>query len=144
MTYPLTEKQAGRQGDTLLNLLSDNSFNVGRSKQGIKLQQSFKAAGRAFKAIEAPTQAVIVPYGKGEEIIGDLCADFEPAKAWKLLKQAQQYSVNVFPNVWQKLQDADAVMSIQGEDIYFLDERFYSDDFGLATEEVSNMEVQIG
>ncbi|MCD4743666.1 MAG: CRISPR-associated helicase Cas3', partial [Desulfobacteraceae bacterium] len=142
MTYPLTEKQAGRQ-DTLLNLLSDNSRNVGRSKQGINLQQSFKTAGRAFKTIDATTQAVIVPYGKGKDIIGELCADFEPAKAWKLLKQAQQYSVNVFPNVWRKLQDADAVMSIQGEEIYFLDERFYSDDFGLATEIVSNMDTPI-
>ncbi|MCK5542680.1 MAG: CRISPR-associated helicase Cas3' [Desulfobacterales bacterium] len=142
MTYPLTEKQAGRQ-DTLLSLLSDNSRNVGRSKQGINLQQSFKTAGRAFKAIDAPTQAVIVPYGKGRDIIGELCADFEPAKAWKLIKQAQQYSVNVFPNAWRKLQDADAVTSIQGEEIYFLDERFYSNDFGLATEIVSNMDTPI-
>ncbi len=143
MTYPLTEKQAGRQSDTLLNLLSNNSLNVGRDKNGIQLQQSFKTAGRAFKAINAPTQAVIVPYGKGKKIIGELCADFEPTRAWNLLKQAQKYSVNVFPNNWEKLKHANAVFPIQGEEIYYLDERFYSDNFGLATEEVSNMDSQL-
>lgn len=143
MTYPLTEKQAGRQGDTLLNLLSNNSLNVGREKNGILLQQSFKTAGRAFKAINAPTQAVIVPYGKGKKIIGELCADFEPTRAWNLLKQAQKYSVNVFPNNWEKLKKAKAVFPIQGEEIYCLDERFYSNNFGLATKEVSNMDLQL-
>jgi len=142
MIYPLTEKQAGRK-DTLLNLLSSNSRNIGRNSEGIKLQQSFKTAGRAFKALNAPTQAVIVPYGRGKDIIAELCADFEPAKAWKLLKQAQKYSVNVFPNVWRKLNNADAVIPIQGEEIYFLDERYYSDDFGLAIKEVHNMDTPI-
>ncbi len=56
MTYPLTAEQAGRK-DTLLNLLSDNRLNAGRDGAGVKLQQSFKTAGRAFKAINAPTQA---------------------------------------------------------------------------------------
>lgn len=142
MAYPLNERQAGRT-DTLLSLLSDNNKNIGREKNAIKLQQSFKTAGKAFKVIDAPTQAVIVPYGKGKEIISGLCADFEPAKAYQLLKQAQKYSVNVFPNVWKKLKEANAVIPVQdGEDIYYLDERHYSKDFGISTEEVSLMELQ--
>ncbi len=141
MAYPLNEKQAGRK-DTLLNLLSDNNKNVGREKNTIKLQQSFKTAGKAFKAIDAPTQAVIVPYGKGKKIIAGLCAEFEPAKAYHLLKQAQKYSVNVFPNVWQKLNKVQAVRSVQdGEEIYYLDERYYSNYFGLSTEVVSDMDT---
>lgn len=143
MAYPLTEKQAGRN-DTLLSLLSDNRLNIGRT-QPLQLRQSFKTAGKAFKAIDAPTQAIIVPYGEGKEIIAGLCADFEPDKAYQLLKQAQKYSVNVFPNVWRKLKEAQAVMSVQeGEEIYHLDERFYSNDFGLSDEVVSLMDIQIG
>jgi len=107
MAYPVNEKQTGRR-DTLLSLLSDNNKNICRT-QPFQLRQSFKTAGRAFKAIDAPTQAVIVPYGEGKKIIGKLCAEFEPAKAYQLLKQAQKYSVNVFPNVWQKLNKAQAV-----------------------------------
>lgn len=143
MAYPLTENQAARK-DTLLNLLSDNSKNIGREKNSIKLQQSFKTAGKAFKAIDAPTQAVIVPYGEGKEIIAGLCGGFEPTKSYDLLKKAQKYSVNVFPNVWRKLKEAKAVMPVQeGKEIYHLDERYYSKDFGLSAEEVSNMDALI-
>ena len=142
MDYPLTEKQAGRK-DTLLSLLGDNHRNTGRTQQ-FQLRQSFKTAARAFKAIDAPTQAVIVPYGSGKEIIAELSAAFEPAKAYLLLKQAQQYSVNVFPHVWQRLVKANAVMPVQkGVEIYFLDEQYYSKDFGLSTEIVSSLELQM-
>jgi CRISPR-associated endonuclease/helicase Cas3 len=140
MDYPVTARQAGRQ-DSLLSLLSDNSRNIGRVRNAIKLQQSFSTAGKIFQTIDAPTQAVIVPYGEGKEIIAELCAEPEPAKAYKLLKRAQKYSVNVFPNVWRKLLETKAVRPVQqGEEIYYLDERYYSQYFGLSTEEVSSME----
>lgn len=147
MTYPLTAKQAGRQ-DTLLNLLSDNPLNVGREKDVQKatfsLQQSFKTAGRVFKSIDAPTQAVIVQYKDGKNIAADLCAAPEPAKAYSLLKKAQKYSVNLFPNVWDKLVKAQAVRPVQkGEEIYYLDEQYYSPKFGVSTEIVNEMETPI-
>ncbi|XCN73173.1 MAG: hypothetical protein Q3M24_23380 [Candidatus Electrothrix aestuarii] len=141
MSYPLNEKQAGRK-DTLLSLLGDNALNTGRTANSIMLQQSFKTAGQVFKAIDAPTQAVIVPYGKGKQIIGELCAEYEPSKAYDLLQQAQQYSVNVFPNIWRKLKEAQAVYPVQpGEEIYCLDKKYYSDNFGLSTEVVSLMDL---
>jgi CRISPR-associated endonuclease/helicase Cas3 len=140
MVYPITAKQAGRD-DSLLSLLSDNSRNIGRVRNTLKLQQSFGTAGKIFQAIDAPTQAVIVPYGAGKEIIADLCAAFEPAKAHQVLKLAQKYSVNVFPSVMQKLKESGAVRPIQkGEEIYYLDGRYYSRDFGLSTEEIGPME----
>ncbi len=147
MTYPLTAKQAGRQ-DTLLNLLSNNPLNVGREKDAQKaafsLQQSFKTAGRVFKSIDAPTQAVIVPYKEGKGIVADLCASYEPAKAHALLKKAQKYSVNLFPNVWETLTKIKAVHPVQkGEAIYYLDEQYYSPKFGVSTEISNEMETQI-
>jgi len=142
MDYPVTANQAGRK-DSLLNLLSNNHLNIARTKP-LQLRQSFKTAGKIFKAINAPTEAVIVPYGEGEEIIAALCAEPEPAKAYKLLKRAQKFSVNVFPNVWQKLKENRAVIPVQkGEEIYYLDKRHYSDAFGLSIEEVSSLEAQV-
>jgi CRISPR-associated endonuclease/helicase Cas3 len=139
MDYPVTARQAGRQ-DSLLNLLSDNHRNIART-QPLQLRQSFSTAGKIFQAIDAPTQAVIVPYEAGKEIIAGLCAAPEAATAYKLLKRAQKYSVNVFPNVMQKLKEVQAVRPIQQEEeIYCLDERYYSRDFGLSTEQVSPME----
>jgi CRISPR-associated endonuclease/helicase Cas3 len=137
--------------DTLLNLLSSNPMNnfAEKNLQRISgnnedkrrkyplLMQSFMSAGKAFKAIDAPTNSVIVPYGDGARVIAELCAankDFSAKAFYKLLKLAQKYSVNVFPNIWTALEKNEAVIEIQGEGVYYLKEEFYSDDFGLTKE----------
>jgi CRISPR-associated endonuclease/helicase Cas3 len=142
MDYQLSVKQASRT-DSLLNLLSDNPRNLTPMRQALlpELRQSFMTAGKAFKAIDAPTESVIVPYGEGKQLIVDLGdgeSEFNIARYYTLLKKAQKFSVNVFPNVWQKLVDADAVHEIKaGEGVYCLDGRYYSEAFGLSTEIVS-------
>ena len=145
MDYPLTDKQVGRT-DSLLNLLSENKSNIGAGTS-MHLKQSFMTAGNAFKAIDAPTQSVIVPYGQGKELITELCGlakKFDAARYYICLKQAQKFSVNVFPNVWRKLLEQQAVYEIQpGEGVYYLDERYYSKEFGLSSEPVSKAEAII-
>jgi len=140
MSYALSRKELGGD-DTLLNLLSLNSLAVADYKQayrqapGIHLRQSFMAAGKAFKAIDAPTQGVIVPYGtEGKELINDLCAAYLPEKEFELLRKAQQYSVNVFPDLFEKLAKERTIREIRADTgIYYLaDARYYSDDFGLS------------
>jgi CRISPR-associated endonuclease/helicase Cas3 len=144
MVYPLSKKQIGKD-DNLLNLLSDNEKNIGKNQLFFKklLKHSFMTAGKAFKAIDAPTEAVIVPYGEGKEIITQLCAvakEFNPGQYYRLLKLAQKYSVNLFPNIREKLVDTQAIYEIQdGEGIYFLDERHYSDAFGVSVEPVNQL-----
>lgn len=146
MSYTLLSKDIGRT-DNLLNLLSDNKLNPGSEISGLMLRQSFMTAGREFKAIDAPTQSVIVTYAEGKQIIVDLCAvakEFDAAKYYKLLKNAQKFSVNVFPQVWKKLIEQQAIHEIQeGEGIYYLDERYYSEDFGLSTEVVGSAPIMV-
>ncbi|OQY17683.1 MAG: CRISPR-associated helicase/endonuclease Cas3 [Desulfobacteraceae bacterium 4572_35.1] len=142
MAYPVSAKEACRP-DTLLNLLSDNRNNVCPKRNSFMLRQSFKTAGRIFKAIDAPTEAVIVPYREGELLIAELCAEQDPSKVRQLLKQAQKYSVNVFPNIWRKLKDKDAIIPIRGGELFYVDERHYSKEFGLSVDEVSDLEAQI-
>ncbi len=136
MDYEVTAREAGRD-DSLLSLLSNNRNNVGRT-QGMALRQSFKTAGKIFRAIDAPTQSVIVPFGKGKAIIAELCAEYDSSTVYRLLKEAQQYSVNVFPNIWRKLSERGAVISVREGDYYYLDERYYSEKFGLSTEIVAD------
>lgn len=148
MDYPLSDKTIGRT-DTLLNLLSTNSLAVHehgkRTGQGpnIYLRQSFMSAAKAFKAIDAPTQGVIVQYGKeGQAIVAELCAAYLPDKEFDMLRHAQQFTVNVFPNVLERLTKAGAVREIQeGTGILYLDYRYYSDEFGLSETPVRNMEA---
>lgn len=136
MAYTVTAKEAGRE-DSLLNMLSNNPNNIGVTK-GLALRQSFKTAGKIFKAIDAPTQSVIVPFGLGKKVIAELCSECDQNDIRKLLKSAQQYSVNVFPNVWRKLYDnRDALIPVCGGEYYYLSERYYSEKFGLSTEIVA-------
>ena len=142
MAYSIKNSATG----SLLDWLSDNALNPygeknnKRSKPLPLLMQSFKSAGRAFQAIDAPTHAVIVPYGEGAELIAKLCGEWDPKEMHRTLQKAQRYSVNVFPNVWDKLQKENALYeTIEGSGIYYLDERHYNDEFGLSLDETSEM-----
>ena len=150
MVYPINEKA---KNDGLLHWLSDNCFNRGAKFSGYLkndilrnrdlyplLMQSFKSAGRIFQVIDAPTHAVIVPYGEGAELIAKLCGEWDPKEMYDAKKKAQRYSVNVFPNVWDKLQKENALYeTIEGSGTYYLDERYYNDEFGLSLDETSEM-----
>ena len=142
MSYSVKNSATG----SLLDWLSDNALNPygeknnKRSKPLPLLMQSFKSAGRAFQAIDAPTHAVIVPYGEGAELIVKLCGEWDPKEMYDAKKKAQRYSVNVFPNVWGKLQKENALHeTIEGSGIYYLNERYYNDEFGLSLDETSEM-----
>ena len=142
MSYSVKNSTTG----SLLDWLSDNALNPygeknnKRSKLLPLLMQSFKSAGRVFQAIDAPTQAVIVPYGEGAELIAKLCGEWDPKEMHRTLQKAQRYSVNVFPNVWDKLQKENALYeTIEGSGIYYLNERYYNDEFGLSLDETSEM-----
>ena len=142
MSYSIKNSTTG----SLLDWLSDNALNPygeknnKRSKPLPLLMQSFKNAGRAFQAIDAPTHAVIVPYGEGAELIAKLCGEWDPKEMYDAKKKAQRYSVNVFPNVWNKLQKENALHeTIEGSGIYYLNERYYNDEFGLSLDETSEM-----
>ena len=142
MAYSVKNSATG----SLLDWLSDNALNPygeknnKRSKPLPLLMQSFKSAGRTFQAIDAPTHAVIVPYGEGAELIAKLCGEWDPKEMYDAKKKAQRYSVNVFPNVWDKLQKENALHeTIEGSGIYYLDERYYNDEFGLSLDETSEM-----
>jgi len=142
MSYSVKNSATG----SLLDWLSDNALNPYGEKNNKRnkplplLMQSFKSAGRVFQAIDAPTHAVIVPYGEGVELIAKLCGEWAPKEMYDAKKKAQRYSVNVFPNVWDKLQKENALHeTIEGSGIYYLNERYYNDEFGLSLDETSEM-----
>jgi len=151
MDYPVSAKDHAPE-QTLLNLLSQNFLNINKDERRRPgklplMRHSFMDAGKLFKAIEAPTQAVVVRHGKGTELVNELCRlakEFEPKAYFETLKEAQQYSVNLFPKIWRKLVDADAVHETQpGEGIYYLDETYYSEEFGVSVERAGNMECGV-
>ncbi len=141
MGYPVGQEKHERN-DTLLNLLSENSMAADGRGLPNYLRQSFKTAGKLFKSIDAPTQGVVVPFETGKELIADLCRASEVEKQFDLLRRAQQFTVNVFPNVLARLQAQNTVREVQdGTGILYLDSRFYDAEFGLSEVPVNLMEV---
>ena len=145
MAYKIPkENKSVRHDDTLLNLLAANTVVTQECRvvPDRLLNQSFMAAAKAFKAIDAPTQGVIVPFGKqGTALVAKLHAAFDIELDFDLLRAAQQYTVNVFPHVLEKLKKAKALTEVKPDTrILSLDERYYSPQFGLSTEPVSTME----
>ena len=144
MAYAVKNSTSG----SLLDWLSDNGLNNYAAKNDQRrqarqyplLMHSFKSAGRAFQVIDAPTRAVIVPYGEGKALIAKLCGEYEPKAFYGYLNQAQRFSVNVFPNVWKKLIESNAIHEIADTGIYYLNERHYSEEYGLAADEVAPMD----
>ncbi len=147
MSYPV---DVGRS-DNLLELLSINSISVGEYNRingnipDIYFRQSFKKAADAFKAIDAPTQGIVVPYStKGKEIVADFFSQFAVEQQFELLKRAQRYTVNVFPNVIKKLREERAIKEVPEIEVLVLtDPRYYHSEFGLSTELVKEYDSLI-
>ncbi|MFT7006300.1 MAG: CRISPR-associated endonuclease/helicase Cas3 [Colwellia sp.] len=144
MNYPFKAKRnsIAERDDNLLNLLSLNSLDPKKEFLPSSLKHAFMTAGKLFKAIDAPTKSLIVPFGEGKSLLNELCRvskHFNAKTYFDLVKKCQKYSVNLFPNIWQKLVDKEAIIELknergEGDGIFYLDERFYSDDFGVSVE----------
>jgi CRISPR-associated endonuclease/helicase Cas3 len=151
LDYPVNTNSQIERDDTLFNLLSVNKLSTANYKARhqqqapeIFLRQSFRSASGEFRVIDTPTRGVIVPYREGENIITELCGVFELEKQGKLLKQAQRYSVNLFDHQFRELLTTGAIQEVQEDaGIYYLDERYYSKEFGWSNEPVSDMITQI-
>ncbi len=148
MDYPVKAPPAQRD-DTLLRMLGENGMAVddarvaGVTRAG--LMQSFHSAAQAFRAIDSQTQGVIVPFRKeGMNLIAELSATQNFASEFRLLRKAQQFTVNVFPYEMESLRRKEAVCEVQpGTGVLCLREGFYSDEFGLAFDGGERMESLI-
>jgi CRISPR-associated endonuclease/helicase Cas3 len=148
MDYPIPASKLGHD-DSVLNLLGENRYATEEANRGneeienLCFRQAFMTAGKAFDVIDAPTEGIVVPYGRrGKQLIGRLASEEFIHNPFPLLKQAQQFTVNVFPRDFAKLKNAKAIKSLSEEfNIFHLDERFYDSKFGLSTEPVTEMEL---
>ena len=148
MHYPVGKDARAGGTDSLLTQLSTNELSVNALRRSghdplAPLHQAFMSAAKAFKAIDAPTEAIVVPYGaEGRSLIADLHAAYDLSTQGELFRRAQQFSVNVFPHEFRKLTESGAAFAAGDEQaqIYCLRETHYSDAFGLSTDIVGMMD----
>ncbi len=136
MQYPVPKRKSGFPTDvTLFDLLSLNRAGVmayeNRSglRSGYPFRQAFASSGDQFAVIDQDTASVLVPYGRGREIIEDLAKTSHLPATAKLLKEAQQFSVNLFKNEIQSLDNG--IYSIGDTGVLALADMYYSSEYGV-------------
>jgi CRISPR-associated endonuclease/helicase Cas3 len=133
MTYPVKTDR----DDTLLCMLGSNSMATADTRPPSErvggMMQSFLSAARAFRAIDSVTQGVIVPFGDaGSDLIAKLSATHDLPSQFRLLRQAQHYTVNLFQHEISALDGNGAIVEAQpGTGVRCLRPGFYSDEYGL-------------
>ncbi|MBD5497563.1 MAG: CRISPR-associated helicase Cas3' [Lachnospiraceae bacterium] len=137
MTYQI---EIDKMRHSLYNLLSDNknlvSFGVQYSQYEPKmLNQSFKTAAEHFSVIEDIGNPVFVRRGRGREIWEKIQRTTEYKEINKMLKEAQQFVVNVPPYELKKLGESKGVLAWEDKmGMYVLNEMYYDEKTGLSEE----------
>ncbi len=117
----------------LIDLLN-GSFAAKQSPQ-TKSTGMFKTIERYFEAISSPTTGVLVPFGEGKNIIARLNEKINDHTLFnQLLKQAQQYSVNLYDYELQKLSSENLVTPLFNEAIFCLNDKAYHEQYGVSLE----------
>ena len=100
---------------SLFSLLSRNSSV--EQDAPYYFRQAFQLAGREFQVFEENTSDVIVPYGKGAELIADLCskqAEHDIAYLKEKLEQAKSYTISLYQWQIDRLMAEHALIPLQG------------------------------
>jgi len=98
-----------------------------------RLRQSFRTAGSAFQVIDQKTKGVLVPYGKGRLLIEELAGSHSLCEEIQYLKDAQQYSVNLYEQIFELLAAEGALYSLGETGVVVLREEYYDAWAGVRT-----------
>lgn len=147
MSYKAGPNSIIGRADNLFDLLAMNPQSleeykrINSSMPQLILRQSFMTAAKLFQAIDSCTQGVIVPYEEGTRTIDELCTTKDLETQYRLLKEAQRYSVNVYSDQFNRLIQQKIIHEAQkGVGIFYLDKQYYSVKYGLSEKIVNEME----
>ncbi|MCD1261223.1 CRISPR-associated helicase Cas3' [Paenibacillus athensensis] len=137
----MTELLTANRNNSSYNLAyKDNK----RKALPLCLVNSYRTAAENFDVIDQQGKSVIVPFGdKGKDIIvalnGEECIELVS----RLLRQAQQYTIQLFDHEWRELGRNGGLVSLAEGKIWALKESAYSDEYGLAVENDGSMEMNM-
>lgn len=122
-----------KDGASLLSLLSLNERM--EEEQPYTFRQAFRQAGAQFQVFESSTTDVIVPFGAGRELIGELNssrAEFDPVYLKELLEKAKPYTVSLYRYEIDRLNQEHSLIPLQGGALGL--DGHYSDETGFSPE----------
>ena len=130
---------------TIYKMLSDDLIRLKytENSQHYYMAQAFKTAGKAFSVFEDKGTTVIVPWGKGAEIIEKLqsLSAYDVTDVQLLLRRARPYTVTVFDHQLRSLLEAGGIIELIDGAAYALTARYYDSQTGLRLPENQFLEV---
>lgn len=124
-------------GTTLFDLMGTNEKYADEDctdVEGFVLWQALKTAGQEFSVFDENTTDVIVPYGRGKQLITELCSErcrVDPAYRAALLKEANGFTVSLYSHQKKRLEQENALFPACGGCVWVLADGFYDDTVGL-------------
>ncbi|MGP0575510.1 CRISPR-associated helicase Cas3' [Paenibacillus peoriae] len=137
MQHPIPELE-----QNLFDLINANTYYKDSYCKRNKIQTDLKnttaiaTAERYFEAIQSHATPVLVPYGRGAELILDLNGEWAPGsdKLGDLLREAQLYTVNIYKHELDELHKNGDVYPLLHGQAWGLSDSAYSLEYGLTME----------
>ncbi len=107
------------------------------------IANSYKTAAEYFHVIDDITTSVIVPYGEGREVIAELNGNGSIDDLSRLLKRAQQYTINLYRYEFEQLDKNDGLVRYMDGKMLALKEGAYNREFGLNIENDSPFDFNL-
>ena len=98
------------------------------------MNQPFKTVAKEFKVFDNETVDIIVPYGRGKELIKQLNCLESHGKIWELqqmIKEAKTFTISVYKPQIKKLLEYGWLDELFEGGIMILKEEMYSEKCGL-------------
>lgn len=127
------------EDNTILNLLSCNRKMLQKAPDDVefmtrhRIKQSFRTAWNLFKVFDEETESAVVNYGKGKELISDLCSEKAKRDAGYMkacLKKAQEYQISIYADETEKLIERGVLVPVCEGTVLTVSPEYYSQDFG--------------
>ncbi|PEK59712.1 CRISPR-associated helicase/endonuclease Cas3 [Bacillus pseudomycoides] len=104
---------------------------------------SYRTAAEHFRVIDDLSTSVIVPYEEGKDIIAELNSSSSIEDLSRLLRKAQQYTVNLLSYEKEQLIKNDGLVYYFDGEILALKESAYNDEYGLDIHNESDFKTAI-
>lgn len=128
------EQEYPSHGQTLFELLSMDRQFAGATADTYWLRQAFRTAGSWFEVFDATSEGVLVPYGEGRALIGQL----DGIRPWddldrtaSLLAQAKPYMVSMTMNQIDRMMKNGMICTLLDGNVYVLNDGFYDEQTGM-------------
>lgn len=135
LNYPIPKSTIYPSNTTLYDLLQYNKNGVTAAQNKnisftYPLKQAFSAAGKEFRVIEENSISVLAPYEKGKDLIRKLQNTENVSRLKSILKEAQQYTINLFIDE-NKIENY-GIYPLGETGIFALSDFYYSETYGFS------------